>query len=298
MAEKRLSRAATAARGALVAYLAPKLAADAKIDLSALLKDVKASTLKARQPEIVSGVVDLTKGKLAKDASIETKDLGKLLDVINVLEPKDDAMDDLDPNAALPASGMRRATDEEPRAKMREFLKGKLSEDDMKACDDMWGNSAMDADETEEEKKAREAKEAAAKDKSAKDAEMDKDKVDKKAMDAAISAAAAATRKTVMDEVRANERAIRKAERDVQPYVGDLAITFDSAEQVYRHTLEMLGVPEAKTIHASALATILQMQPKAGAKPSRTEPKLGMDEAALTDAAKYAPGLSRIVIGA
>jgi len=81
--------------------------------------------------------------------------------------------------------------------------------------------------------------------------------ITKAALDSSIAAAVKAERQT--------QRDIRDAERLVQPWVGQLNMSFDSAEQVYRQALKMLGV-KADGIHASALKTILDMQPLPGAK--------------------------------
>lgn len=146
--------------------------------------------------------------------------------------------------------------------------------------DDKDDDKADDEDETEEERKAREEKEAkeksdAAKDKKAKDKKAkdedddedpdkdgdvdkdddghakdeDTDKVVKGAMDAAI---AKARRQAV-----AEAQAIRKAERDVAPLVGEV-IAMDSAESVYRFALDSVGIENAH-IHASALPYMVQV---------------------------------------
>ena len=81
---------------------------------------------------------------------------------------------------------------------------------------------------------------------------------DKAAMDAAMRATEAATIKRMM--------AVRDAERAVKPYVGELAMSFDSADKVYRHALTAMGV-DVKGVHASALPAILKMAPKPSARP-------------------------------
>lgn len=86
----------------------------------------------------------------------------------------------------------------------------------------------------------------------------DKKFVTQDEMQKAMRAAAENERKT--------QRDIRDAEKAVQPWVGNLAMTFDSAEQVYRKALKMLGVRNVDNVHASALPTILDMQPKPGAR--------------------------------
>jgi hypothetical protein len=79
--------------------------------------------------------------------------------------------------------------------------------------------------------------------------------VSKVALDASIRAAVEAERGT--------QKAIRDAEREIRPWVGQVDMSFDSAEQVYRHALKMLNV-SVRGVHQSALPTILRMQPKPG----------------------------------
>ena len=93
------------------------------------------------------------------------------------------------------------------------------------------------------------------------------DTVTKTAMDSAVSAAAEKARRDAV----ADFKAIRIAEAAVLPLIGPIAPTaaFDSADAVYRHALEKLGVPDAKTVHASALPTLLRMATDAAtARPS------------------------------
>lgn len=244
--------------------------------------------------------------------------------------------DELDPNAALPA-GAKKAEDAEAETEEEAEERKRNRAEDAKmglACagdeDDeteeekkerMERREARDKrakdarrrmgrDETEEERKDREDKDRAedrkARDarrgadaKRARDAKRGKDEedmtgMDKKAMDAAITAAAA----TATGNALRIGREIRDAEREVRPYVGDLEMSFDSAEGVYRQALDQLGVAEAKTIHVSALKAILSMQQKAGAKPADTaRTPMGMDAATIDEATKHAPGLAHIKIG-
>jgi len=268
---KRSLMAATA-HGALLTYLKPKLAQDAKLDLGPVLDGVTSKTFDPKK--MAADVKKAVSGKLAKDQKLD--DLDKVLLALDEAKPDEEAHDE-----------------EDPKAKLKAMLKDKLSEDDMKACDElideMDDEGAMDEDE--EEKKNNESEGEHLKDRE------QREKGDKKAMDAAINAAVASTSKKVAAEVRATERAIRQAEKDVAPYVGELVMTFDSAEEVYRHALTTLGVAEAKTIHASALPTILAMQPKAGAKVVVSDAALGPDMAAISRAAEIAPGLKHIRVG-
>lgn len=112
----------------------------------------------------------------------------------------------------------------------------KEDEDDKKSKDKA-KDKAKDEEEDDDEEKAR---------KKAEDAEKD-EKDRKDAMDSAIATATEKARKQAV----ADAQAIRQAERDVHPLVGEVA-AMDSAEAIYRFALDSAGVANAH-IHASAL---------------------------------------------
>lgn len=293
-----LTRKAALLSGAVLAFVTPKLAQDAKLDFGGIIKGVTSKNFKEKRPGIITGIQKMLEGKLAKDASIDAKDLEKVLDVIEAVQPSE--VGTADALETDPSSGMPMAATPVKKTGMdaREFLAGKLNAEDMKSYDEMMGASAVDEAETEEEKKKREEKEKSekeAKDKAAKD-EENKDMVTKHGMDAAIKAASETTAKSVRDTVMKEQREIRQAHSDVRPYVGELSETLglDSGEKVLRHALKMLNVADADTIHGSALRTILLMQPKAGARETPRHVELGMDAASIDGLNKLIPGLDRI----
>lgn len=162
----------------------------------------------------------------------------------------------------------------------------KVAADEAMEDDD---ETADDEDETEEEKKAREAKEKKAadeeKDKKGADDEED-DKDDKKANDAAIRLAADNARASALNEFKA----IREAEKAVQPLVGEVA-AMDSAEAVYRFALDAAGV-DHKDVHASALPALVKLA--AQSKTTTAAPRVAMDAAASDDFRKRFPTASPI----
>lgn len=256
MPKKLLSRKAVMAMGALTAFLVPRLAMDAKLDsMEPLLKGITAKNFKEKTPDLVKAINKLVEGKLAQDETIgDVVQLLEALDNVKPMEATDDA--NLDPNSGVPVVDAEEDDDEamdaDPMEKAKGFFKGKVSEDVMKAFDAFCaGGKAQDAEETEEEKKARAAKDA--------------DMVKKPAMDAAI--------KVAVEDVKKNQKDIRTAERKVRPWVGDLSMAFDSADDVYKAALETLGVKIAG-IHPSAYPTILEMQKKPG---ERDRSALAMD---------------------
>lgn len=100
----------------------------------------------------------------------------------------------------------------------------------------------------------------------------------KVAQDTAIRNAVAAERK--------NQASIRDAERFVRPWVGEVSadITFDSAEHVFRATLESLGMDSAELddIHPSAYRALVQSQQKPNERreaSSQRRSTMGMDSA-------------------
>lgn len=262
-----LSRRGVATLGALVAYLKPKLAQDSAFpNLYPVLTGITTKNFKDKKAEIVAGIKK--DSKLAKDANLD--DLTNLLDALEGTEVMEGA--DADPNSGLPMAKKEmdeKALDADPIAKLKAFLKGKVSDADLAAIDKIMGEGKA-ADEPP-------ATTGAPKD-PAKDADLDKDKKDmvtKPAMDAAI---AAATKKATEDAQR-SAKDLRDAERAVAPYVGELAIACDSGEAVYRQALKMLGVKDIDDVHASALPAMLKMQPVPGQKKT-TAPLLAADAAA------------------
>ncbi|TXH35295.1 MAG: DUF2213 domain-containing protein [Rhodospirillaceae bacterium] len=274
-----LSRKATLAHGALLTLLAPKLAQDAKIDLTPALAKVTGENFKDKKADIATAVKDVVKGKLAQDANLD--DLTGLLDALEAVETPEAA--DADPDL-LPGGNPDDDTtmDSDLPARLKEFLKGKISDEDLAKIDALCGAPAA-ADEDDDPDKKVPANPAQDEDED----EEKKDMVTKPAMDAAIAAAV----KTATEKATQTQREIRDAERAVHPYVGNLAMAHDSAEGVYRTALKMLGV-EVKDVHASALPTILKLQPVPGSTPKKAT--VAMDAAGAAEYAKEFPQAARI----
>ncbi|HBK3068292.1 TPA: DUF2213 domain-containing protein [Citrobacter freundii] len=118
--------------------------------------------------------------------------------------------------------------------------------------------------ENKDREKDKAAKDEADKDKAAKDeAEKEKEKEkmandSKLAMDAAI--------KGVEDRYKA----LRQAERDVRPVVGELAC--DSAEEVYRTALKQMGCDDHATLPEGALRSVFNALAKAPAMAQDSAP--------------------------
>ena len=226
------TRAAAMAQGALLTYLRPKMATDAKIDLGSVLKGVSAKTFASQKGSIKVALDAALKGKLAKDADIS--DVTELLDALEGVIPEE-AMDE----------------DDDDKKKV-------------KAAD------ADETEEEKKAREAKEAKEKAdkeTKDKKAMDEAM-KGMVSKSVMDEALASAV----KLATDAATRTQREIREAERFVEPWVGRLTMAHDSAPDVYRSALKALNFEGADKLHPEALRPVLQAQPVPGAKPARQAP--------------------------
>jgi hypothetical protein len=113
-------------------------------------------------------------------------------------------------------------------------------------------------------------------------------KVDKQAMDAAILAAVTEVKRNqqaaadlgvarAIAETTKRLNARADAERFVRPWIGEVQIAMDTADDVYRLALDTMGVP-TKSVHPSAFKAMLGLVPKPGdavARPMR----LAADEA-------------------
>ena len=106
-------------------------------------------------------------------------------------------------------------------------------------------------------------------------------------LDAAIQSAA--------DQATRTQRGIREAERAVAPYVGTLAMSFDSAGAVYAHALKLKGV-DTKGIHPSAFPALLRLCEKAGEKRASGEKRMATDSKRAQTFFELYPDAKRIRI--
>lgn len=276
MTKKALSGKATLAKGALLAAM-PKLAADAKLDLNAILGGVTTANWKENKSAIIAAI----KPKLAKDADIA--DIVTLLDKLDGEEPTDPALDDVDPNAGP-------ALDADPIEEILSMLKGKISDEDHAAV-----GSKLKGLKLAEKEPAGKAAAAGAQDEpiqtpgaaNAEPGGKKEEGVSKAAMDAALASVAKSTEATTI----ARYRAITAAEEAVKPYVGKLAVACDSAEGVYKVALETMGLDIAG-IHPSAYRAVLAAQPKPGDAPVR---RIAADQGLPSDFAAQFPDATRSI---
>lgn len=295
-----LSPLALIAKGMLMTAIAPLLAQDSAIDFDPVLKGVTKKNFKTEKPKLFKRLEKACDGKLAQDASLDA--VMGLLDAVEQVE-QPDAIDAVPVDGpAMQPPGMMAGLD----AEAANFLKSKMSEDDCATFDEMFKKATdaapakdADKDKDDDDKPAKDADKKD--DETAEDADdddkekkvakdADDDKVTKPAMDAAIGTAV----KTTEKRMRAEQRAMRVAETEVRAKIGDFdVLAFDSAEAIYRHGLELLGVEEFETVAASALPVLLKHQPGLGATKEK-KPALAMDARARTSFAERFPGAARI----
>lgn len=145
---------------------------------------------------------------------------------------------------------------------------------------------AAEDEETEEEKAEREAKEKAAEDEEEDDKKKD-DEDKKTAMDAAIRKAGSdAEAKAV-----ARFNAIRRAEADVKPLIGDV-VAMDSADDIYKFALDSLNIAH-KGVHPSAFPALIEMAKTQKAAPKN--PVIALDSAAEDPFGKMFPNTKPLI---
>ncbi len=310
MSRKPFSRKAALAKGALLAHLKP-MARDAKLDLNPVLAGVTAANWLASKPSIVAAL----RPKLAADADIES--LVSLLDSLDG-EGSDDDDVALDQPVGRPEmqpakvdAGPAASATGGPIDAILAALRGKISDEDLAGIEtklrglklapgDQDDDTATDTPPPTPGTPAPPATSAVAvKKDEATDSATKGERVSRPAMDAALARAKADTRAAMdaalKDAVKQaakdaetaaihRMRAVADAETFVQPWVGRLALAQDSAEDVYRAALDMLGVSVA-AIHPSAYRAILEAQPK----PGNSRPRVAMDSAALKSFAERYP---------
>jgi len=305
--DQALTRKGAAVLGGLNVFLRPLLAADAKIgdQLHGLLTGVTAKNFSDMRPVIAAGVIGATHGKLTSGASL--KGLDGVLLALDEMEETPEGEDEGESEEEKKEREAKEAKDK--RARDRKSAKDKKARDAMeKACDEAKmpaedKKRAMDAydaacagrDEKDDEEDERTDPEGTndrrARDRRAKDEEDDeeekkkKEAEDKRAMDAAISSAVSSSEK--------KHRAIRDAERFVRPWVGELSLAFDSADEVFAQALKMRG-EKIEGVHPSAYKLLLERLPKAGQQRPGPTPALAHDSSATKSFGEMFPGADKI----
>jgi hypothetical protein len=198
----KLSRKAAVVQGALLVHLQPIMAQDAKADLTPYLVGVTGRNFKASRAAILAGVRRATAGKLAVDAVLDLDAVGRVLETLEDFDPAEE--DDAPPpvRAVKPSEPDAPAVDEDPLARIKEFLKGKISDEDLADLDSFYGAGANDGESPEVE--------AARLAKIRSDAKRDRESIEKPEKGAEVVEKADQVEKA---EHRANDERRRAAER-------------------------------------------------------------------------------------
>lgn len=269
-----LSRYAAVLQGGIAVSLLPKLAKDAKIDLTPALAGVSFKNFASKRGDVLAAITKIVTPHLAKDNNLEN--LPQTVDSLAGMEVQEGL--DTDPSSGIPMSveEMKKKTmDADPKMAIEALLKGKIDDATLAQVCQILGGEApapvaapvpgLDAEKDDEEK------------------------VSKPAMDAALKAHGASVEANTI----ARLQAISDAKEFVRPWVGAIAMACDTAASVYQSALKVLGVPDVTEIKdAAALKVIIKSQPLPGAKPSDTI--VAMDAAGLKGYSDMFPEAARI----
>lgn len=217
------SKRALMLAGGLGGLIRPLLAQDAKLDLGKALNGVSNKSLsqKGATRKLGETIYGLAQPHLAQDAELDVEDVCKVIEAVQGSPLAED--DDIPEPGILPVTGADEGGEGEAVAKVLNFLRDKLSDEDYAAAARLvQAEEAMD--------------EAGDDDKEKDNPAMDDATVNRRIADAAENA-----RKGAL----ADAAAIRTAEREVQPVVGEL-VAMDSAAAVYKVGLEAMGVDLSK----------------------------------------------------
>ena len=287
------SRKALVARGALQAFIAPKLANDAQIDYSKIVRGITAANWVDSRPIILSRVKIATNGKLANDEDLDGMDkvLGMLDKTGEDEKDDEDEDDDEEKKARDKAAADKKAADE--KAEKEREAEDKRARDkrarDKKARDAMTEEEREAEDKRardEEEKREKDAKDKAAADKRARDEEREKEKAeDKKAMDAAIA--------TAKKDWQREQRELLEARDIVTPVIG-VVLAQDSAAAYYellfdKHNVDLTGITPAgyKTLAQQVIARVT-------ARPTTRPVVKHANDSAVVDFNKRFPDVARV----
>lgn len=271
------------ARILLTNYIEPRLAVDGTCQVTLPgLKGLTWENFAERKPKILETIKKQLTGKMANDASLEG--IHTLLDSLDKPEAKDNE-EALVPLAPVGPLDPAEDAPDELHGKLTEMLGGKCSPEEIDAVHKAVmehhagaGDAKGDEDSDEGEGSGDAAKDEPppfpgkpevgkgppGKDKKfGKDKNMAKDAVTVDVMEARIAQRV----KLAQDETAKKMRALNEAEKKVRPWVGELAMAFDSAEDVFKHALKTVR-PDMKleNVHPSAYASMLELLPKPGDK--------------------------------
>ncbi|MGR7031624.1 DUF2213 domain-containing protein [Klebsiella aerogenes] len=259
--KKKMNAKNIARRAALSVYLRPRLAQDAAIDKADLTALV---VTHASGKALAAAVAKKYGNRLAQDAELNEEEIEETTDTAADEagdEEKDKTAMDDDEVLQTVLAALEGKVDGDVLAKIKAALSGQAQDDD------------LDTDN----------------DPPAQGTDPDDDKVAKPAMDAAIKSAKAQARKDAVKDFNA----IRQAEIDVKPLVGDV-VAMDSAEDIYRYALEQEEV-DIEGVHPSAFRSLVKAQISTHQARKPGKPPLAMDGKTVTGFASRFPNATKLV---
>lgn len=282
---RTITKQGATVKGALAAYLVPRIAADKALkpgELDKLFMDKKliVAPFKKQIPILADAAKELVNGRLAKDADVE--DLAELLEALGGEDfDEDDEMGE-DKDKGLVKDEDEMATDADPGEELMKCLaECNIPEDLLEKINGLvaqLGKATPIQDEFPAGKPGKKPEEKPAK-KPDNAAPMKEVPVQKPAMDAAIKLATDAAVATATKATKDSIAALFNAARDVEPTVGHIdALAFDSADAIYKMALDAAGIP-TKDVHPSAYKTLLKL---ASERPTAA-PSIIADDASITD---------------
>lgn len=250
MSKKTLSRLAAASKIAILTYLRPSLAMDAKIDFGDALKGVTSKTWRVDKAKIAaaakaSGLRLKSSNKLAQDADLEG--LVALLDSLDNEEGLDEEEEGMDDEDAMDEEGLTKSEREAYDAmcdKMTAAKDAKAAKD--KAARDAAGQPPEFPGRPDSQKandRAKDGEMPAAFKKKDDDAKPvgDKAKDEKPVTEQGMDAALRRVRKEAKADMMGELCAIQEAEKVCKPLLGSVEVAMDSADAVYDAALEAAG---------------------------------------------------------
>jgi hypothetical protein len=248
------SRTALMLSGALAGVIGPKLAQDSGVDFAKFVGGVTRQNYKTSTKDLPARIVRAVTPKLAQDEGLDVDDVVAVIGALNGVVPatEPDCIDE--PTVTLDDDGG------DVVARIVALLEGKVDDETLAAVRAMSSNDTPPAQDEEE------------------DDDAPPPKKDEPAMDAA----------TIRANVAADFKALREAERDVFPVVGEV-VAMDSAADVYAFALEQRGV-DLTGVPKSGYRALFKALPAMDAAPRRVA--TGGDSK-LTDVVRNAPALKR-----
>lgn len=295
------------AKEAVTNFLLPKMANDALPDLTPIFANISEKSFAEQIPAIVEDIGKACGEKFASDANIQ--EITSLLEALGKIAGSegttDEEVPDVEGDADAPPfakkgeeAGKTPPEGGNPEAgadpvdaklsKLKAYLSDKVTPEVLAQVEAIMKEPAKEEQKPETPPPAKEPPVNKPPETSEDGKTMSDEAITKAAMDSAIEDAV----KVATDSANKRASEIRTAEREVRPYMGELAVSYDSADAIYTAALEALGI-KTEGLHPSALRPLLLHQPKpeSGKKPL---PKPAMDSSSENEFYDRFPDAKRI----